>query len=868
MADKTTTPMGDSISGAKVRSGHRASLFGVLGASKMIDIHSGGVHFAMKGHFPYRSVLGKVAKFTESDTGTPTRSNFTAWANAISVEGSSITPAIQIAETGDLLTRRAYMALIGGANHEGFHRLYTGQGYASAEDLSKCVLDGFKPGVPYHKYAALLASAQNYFEDVRIERIGCAEFPGVYTKMADLADFVLDQEAPVRTQDLAKGARPSSARIALSVIREVGLGYNTIKAREAVAHYRRVAPAIVDLVLKGALSPLLREIIPSVKTPRDIDRAKSQVGLSTTLALRFITVLHELSLMPPPPPPAPPPPPGQKGKSQPQPSQGEPGESEPSEGQPSGKSEDKSESKDKPKSSKGKPESDEDPQDTSESKPSKGKASKDESNESDESEDDSDESDESSDSEGADEGEDDPNKDSGSKSEDESDSKDEGGSKGESDEDESDEDDSEGESDSDEDSDDSEGGDSDEDSEDDSEDDSDEDGSEGDSGDSGSDSETSGGEASDSNAEVEGGGGAGGKAPEDPGATAADILNSDTKGMQDYASALEAAVKEALKGEDKSMGRGEQPYRPYTTEGDRVEVVSGDVESGRAMISRLVKETKRETSFLRSKLRTMFKALEDGSRLHGVRKGSNLSERFLVDTLTSIRAGQEPSRAFHEDTTSMDTSISACVVIDESGSMQSKLKETSAILYSLGEALDSIDAKFSMVGFRDGYDSKIYAQVQDSTTRDERSNGSYHRMGESIVFDVFKTFEDRFKTVSWRLGKVRATGGTPMADGVEFALDALSKRREGHRIMFVVTDGQPDPRHASVLKGQVRRAQEAGIHVIGIGLGYGSEYVTTTFPDSVYAPRLDKIPALLVAKLHERVRKIGVSKRGMKVKAS
>ena len=288
------------------------------------------------------------------------------------------------------------------------------------------------------------------------------------------------------------------------------------------------------------------------------------------------------------------------------------------------------------------------------------------------------------------------------------------------------------------------------------------------------------------------------------------------------------------------------------------------------MIRKLVATTKRETSFLRSKLRTMFKALEDGSRLHGVRKGSTLSERFLVDTLTSIRAGQEPSRAFHEDTTAMDTSIASCIVIDESGSMQRKLMETSAILYSLGEALDSIDAKFSMVGFRNGSASSIYARVEQEMSGgyNAQRNSGYHRLGESVRFDVFKGFDERFKAVSWRLGKIVATGGTPMADGVEFALNALSKRREGHRILFVVTDGMPDGGHAEVIKGQIRRAREAGVHVIGIGLGHGAEYVQTTFEDSVFATNLSDLPNLLVAKLHERVRKIGVAKRGSKVKAS
>ena len=74
-----------------------------------------------------------------------------------------------------------------------------------------------------------------------------------------------------------------------------------------------------------------------------------------------------------------------------------------------------------------------------------------------------------------------------------------------------------------------------------------------------------------------------------------------------------------------------------------------------------------------------------------------------------------------------------------------------------------------------------------------------------------------------------ATGGTPMADGVQFGMQALSDRPERHRVLFVLTDGEPDWEHRGVMRRQIRLAREAGIEVVGIGIDSGCYGVTQTF---------------------------------------
>jgi len=116
---------------------------------------------------------------------------------------------------------------------------------------------------------------------------------------------------------------------------------------------------------------------------------------------------------------------------------------------------------------------------------------------------------------------------------------------------------------------------------------------------------------------------------------------------------------------------------------------------------------------------------------------------------------------------------------------------------------------------------------------------------------VFKRFDEPLRSVKYRFANTRATGGTPMADGMQFGLDGLNERPEGHRVLFVVTDGQPNGGHKEIMARQIRLAKEAGIHVIGVGLGSGARYVQNVFPDSVWTSIISDMPKALIAKLNE-----------------
>jgi hypothetical protein len=62
-----------------------------------------------------------------------------------------------------------------------------------------------------------------------------------------------------------------------------------------------------------------------------------------------------------------------------------------------------------------------------------------------------------------------------------------------------------------------------------------------------------------------------------------------------------------------------------------------------------------------------------------------------------------------------------------------------------------------------------------------------------------------------------------------------------------------------VIQWQVRQAKEMGIHIVGIGWGYGGSGVKTLYPDNVWCDDVNDVPGALVSKLRtllkERVRR-------------
>lgn len=84
-----------------------------------------------------------------------------------------------------------------------------------------------------------------------------------------------------------------------------------------------------------------------------------------------------------------------------------------------------------------------------------------------------------------------------------------------------------------------------------------------------------------------------------------------------------------------------------------------------------------------------------------------------------------------------------------------------------------------------------------------------------------------------RLGKLPAScnGMTHMAPALDAVRDALERRRAGPKLLFVLSDGEPD--NAAATTAAVQRLAEGGIGTIGLGLGADTAGLSRYFQRSV-----------------------------------
>jgi hypothetical protein len=803
------------VRGVKYAQGFQASVAGILGADTPRVI-SRGSQFVHHNRWTGRALITAMCRWAGEHPGcVPTVAEVTRWVTDVNNLVAS-RPEIIVAAMAEEVPLRVALGMTGGAYHEAFHGRYSCKRPLTVDEAAQIILPRWAKVKDWSQYHGLLQTWNNVVEDVRIERLGRVEYPGSLVKLHDLQDFILGQESEGRNHVRAHGgdATQGALSVILCTFRDVGLGYNTLRQQEALEGYRKSSSDAVEMVLSGPLSPMLRESINL--------SAQDDLGC-IRLAFDIVAKLVELSRA------------DQSGE-QSQPGQrGDGKQACPKCKAPA------SALVVRPKAdvhtgvvpgkgictcTKCGYQEEIDLMPSSDNAPSTGDSSGPRFQDFDQ--------------DGEDGEEQAP------------------GASGESDED---GDETEGSSEDGEGSEDGEDG----------------EGTEGEDAE-GEDAEGSSEGEGESSSERKGDGksgearpskGAGGHSHDkDPvkGNKFEDLIKEalkapDNTGMLDNNSALESAINGVREAADKDLKQGEAAWRPYDQSLDDILIVKPSQmgkDHDNRQVTKLLTSVKEESSFLRARLRNIVRAMEMTDTVHGLPKGRRLSQRFLVDSRISLMSGDMPKRAYKVTDEQQDVSMAAFVSLDQSGSMTTILPDATRMLCALVEPLEAIGAKVMAAGWRNG-------KYGSGRPASEYGKG-YHR-DNGIVHDVFKTFDERFTSVKGRFANTRGTGGTPMADGVQFGLDNLSSRKEAHRFLFILTDGDPDSGHAEIIRRQQRLAEEAGIHVIGIGIGAGATGVQTLFKHYLYSDDVKQIPKLLVAKLNDLVDG-RVVKRGVRMKST
>jgi cobalamin biosynthesis protein CobT len=218
----------------------------------------------------------------------------------------------------------------------------------------------------------------------------------------------------------------------------------------------------------------------------------------------------------------------------------------------------------------------------------------------------------------------------------------------------------------------------------------------------------------------------------------------------------------------------------------------------------------RQIGGMKSKLVNLMKTQSESTQINAQQEGTLDDDALFAvplgrrDVFTKTREGEK-----------MDTAVT--LFIDQSGSMGSGSSPGCGAYYArvvavaLAKTFSLINIPCEVIGFH-------------NTFAGGRGGGyGGHLRMQPYVYDVFKDFDESYQSAKYRLGSI--TGYEDNADGeaVMEAAKRLAMRTEKRKVMFVISDGQPqassvDQRVLSQhLKDTVRTITKAGIEVVGFG---------------------------------------------------
>ena len=262
------TPTLPTVSGAKWRNTHQHSIDAVLGAN-VRKVTSRGSQFVNHDTWTGRAFISAMCKWAQANPGsTPTSYDVGMWLNE--ANGAYVhNPGIAIAQTPDDLPIGTRDALVGGAYHEAWHTKYSRRKPLSYNEVAKPVLDRWSllTRGSWANLAMKVLEWSNIIEDIRIERVGCKDYPGALPRMEALQDLILKQESDGLASARAHGIKVNKALNGVTCyFRDIGLGYTTLAQKTALKGYDGQGVMFVETVLRSQLDAAM-----NLKAKDDLD---------------------------------------------------------------------------------------------------------------------------------------------------------------------------------------------------------------------------------------------------------------------------------------------------------------------------------------------------------------------------------------------------------------------------------------------------------------------------------------------------------------------------------------------------------------------------------------------------------------------
>ena len=300
-------------------------------------------------------------------------------------------------------------------------------------------------------------------------------------------------------------------------------------------------------------------------------------------------------------------------------------------------------------------------------------------------------------------------------------------------------------------------------------------------------------------------------------------------------------------------------YLIYTTEGDKIELITEGDKSGTV---EFLRQTRAMVNVLLKRMRLNLLSYTQASWESDKRRGKiNPGAIFRVSVGTS-------KRVFRQRVESPGFDTVASLWIDHSGSMEGDklvLAAKSALLF--GEVLNELGIPFEVCG----YSTTDYCTGKERFRRaSEEERQVFTRFGNLWV-GVYKSFEEDWRRCRHRCLRMSRNQKCNTYDGesIRLATARLLRRSEKRRILFVFNDGMPypnlgdfAPQHARYLKEIVPQAEKL-VELFAVGIE--SESVKEFYSNSVVINELEDLPKTMLGQLDSMLRK---GKHLIKIKAA
>ena len=247
-----------TLSGAKWRATHQATVDAVLGAGKR-QVFSRGADFFNRDDWTARAFVEMLTRHLKvyGAGSVPTREDIAAMVVRAN-RNRVYDPFIQIAATPDKLPAFLRDALVGGGYHEAWHTEYSRTKPLHIDEIYDRLMAIYGLIEDWTPYSKAILTWGNIIEDIRIERVGCVKYPGAPKKMEALQDLILMREEEGRDAASHRGLPvDDDLNVVMGSFRDIGLGYQTPRQLATLNAYRHRSVEGWDFVTDGPLTSIL-----------------------------------------------------------------------------------------------------------------------------------------------------------------------------------------------------------------------------------------------------------------------------------------------------------------------------------------------------------------------------------------------------------------------------------------------------------------------------------------------------------------------------------------------------------------------------------------------------------------------------------